>query len=909
MTDKTWATPASVPHNVVSPRTRFVGRDAELSILDDALVESRLVTVVGAPGVGKTRIAKELALARAADRAPRFHGGVWWCDLSGASDAEDALALITAAIPEPTRASAATSGGPTLLLVLDNFETVVGDAERVVSEWLERAPSSRLLVTSRERLRVAGERVVELSPLALPEETSDPSASPAYALFVDRAHLVSGSATFDEKQRQAIALVVRALDGLPLAIEIAAARTRLFAPTQILRSLSREGELLGPGASVVSRGTRTLEETFASSWEGLTPEERVALAHCTVFSGGFDWEAARAVIRVDGDGTPSTLDLLQSLRDRSLVATLELPSGELRMSLLTTVRAFAASKLDASVRVELERAHARHFLALIGVSPEADAKRGRATIALERENLTVLVSRAVADCRPADALRAAIALAALGSSLSYSWSLRLLEEALAVAEGRAPPRLLGWAREARGSLLRFLGQTRPSLEELERALELARREGDRALEARALTGLGNGKAVLAEWRAAREHLEAARELHRDVGDRLSEGRVQTMMAAASYNQDNLEEAASELDAALALQRAERDRPFEAMSVTSAGIVALARGEHTLARALLDEAVALHHDLGDRHWEAVTRGYRGALELDLGELEAARGALEPAVATLGQLGVHRAEAIALGHLGHTAALQGALDEAAAHYRAALGWHRLTSPDYEGLILVAQGCVFALRSDIASALAAFERAEEALRAFHRPSFVGAIHLGRALADVSLAEQAFAAGDAQRTAELEGRVARAVASAERAGAARSVDSRALARLLLHARARLAESKASAARRQSPASLVVHPDGRWFRAPNAGSVVDLTKRPSLQRMLRALVERRSAGPGELTVADLLECGWPGEKVLPEAGQERVYTAVSTLRRMGLKSVIVRRERGYALDPEVDVVASLLEP
>jgi tetratricopeptide (TPR) repeat protein len=642
----------------------------------------------------------------------------------------------------------------------------------------------------------------------------------------------------------------------------------------------------------------------------LSTAEQTVLAQCSVFAGSFDLPAAEAILEVEGDDDRSVLDLLHALRDRSLLSTVDEPSGDRRMVMLASVRAFVAPLLGAADRSRAESAHAAHYLAVIGASPANDAASGRKRIAVERGNLLAVRERALSRGDVRGGLRATIALAGLASSMSYGWSLGLIEEALAPGGFAEDDALVGWAYEARGSLLRFLGQTRRSLEVLEQARTIAERSGDRALAARVLIGLGNGAANLARWSAAHEAFEGAIRILDERGDRFFAGRVRTMVAAACYNEDRLDEASAHLEAALALQREQQDRSFEAMSMTSVGIVALARGAHANATAALDEALAVHQSLGDRHWEAVTVGYQGALALDAGELERAKTLLESASRVLGELGVHRAEAIVLGHLGHTATLRGSYDEALVHYRAALGWHRLASPDYEGLILGAIGSLAALRGEIASALASFDAAEQALAAYSRPTFVTALALGRALVDVASAEQAFAARDPDAVAACEGRARAVLHAAEDPRRSGSPDARAARRILEGALERLAAMQRSAARMESKDALVAHPDGLWFRAPLATSITRLNKRPSLQRMFRALVERRAARAREgMTVAELLECGWPGEKVLPEAGQERVYTAIATLRRMGLRTVIVRKDEGYLLAPDVDVVSSLVEP
>jgi tetratricopeptide (TPR) repeat protein len=519
------------------------------------------------------------------------------------------------------------------------------------------------------------------------------------------------------------------------------------------------------------------------------------------------------------------------------------------------------------------------------------------------------------------ALAAAVRLSSLAASLSYGWSLALIDSALdgaldvASHDGAGPEvdTAMGWALEARGTTLRFLGRTRESMEALERARALGETR-DVTLLARALTGLGNGSTVLARWSDARRYFEGALAIYQEHPDRLTEGRVRTMLAASFYSEDQLEAAAEHLERALEIQREEADRSFEGMSVASMGVVDIARGRRSAARAALDEALAIHRETGDRHWEAVTLGYLGTLALDAtgdGEdLDAAVALLSEARAILSELGVRRAEAIVVGQLGHAAMLRGAYDEALIHYRASLTWHRQTSPDYEGVVLATIAAIAALRGDVAAAKPGFERAARVLAPFPRPSFHSAVALYTALVDVALARKAIATSARDEDEdEADGHERRARATLETTlsgGEMRSTESRFAARLLAHALATLESERTSSLAAKDPRSLVVDPTGLWFRPPGSDTVVRLHRRRALSTMLRALVERRAARPGEaLPVPSLLESGWPGERVLPEAGQVRVYTAIATLRRMGLRDVLIRRDDGYLLSPDVVVVRS----
>lgn len=911
--------------------TSFVGREAALRALASILDRARLVTVLGPPGTGKTRLAQEHALALVRSAAAPA-GGVFFCDLSEATTVDGVIGRLApllglelmgslAAEEARQRLEAALQARGPLLLVLDNFEQLVRPARGLVAGLLAASDErTRLLVTSRERLGIAGEALFDLGPMALPDEDGSPR-SEAVELFIERARAASHTFAPTDRELADVGKLVRLLDGLPLAIELAAARTRILAPAEIALRLRSRFTLLTRDPSALRAGHATLSETIEASWTLLSAEEQRALSLVSIFRGGFSVDAAEVVLAPDapragaGGSSPpgapperalSPLDVLQSLRDKSLLLGDEREPSVRRFTLLASIRELAEAKLDPRRRREAEARHARYYLRLgqalgdrLEARDDADARR---ELRLEHENFVAVHQRFLDGDAPDDlrgaSLRAALVLARSASAFPYAFCLGVLDVALAATREADVGLLAARALEARGNLRRFVGQVQESVEDFERVLAMAKAAGEPPLIASALSGLGNAATALARWHEARGLFEQALAIHVETKDRRAEGRVLAMLAATRFNEDSPIEARALLLRALSLTRATRDRAFEGIAITSLGIVGVTAGALAEARTHLGEGLRIHRELGARHWEGVTLSYLALVEQEAGRAPEATELYERAIALLREIDVRRAEGLALAGSASLRLEGGQLREAKERYQRALDLCRATSPDHEGLVLGGLAAIAALEDDVTTAHDLFACADLALAPHVRPAFAAALDALRGLLDLARGRAAPEAERAVHEAAARLRHERAAGPAEL-----STDVRLARRLLGRALALAAVPDAAA---EAARALVVGPGGLWFKAPRSKTSVRLHRRRSLQRLLDELALQRARAPGEAVgIPRMIACGWPGERILPDAGTERVYTAVATLRKLGLRKLLLQRDDGYLLDPAVAFVRS----
>jgi predicted ATPase/class 3 adenylate cyclase len=365
------ATLSDRPNNLPTQTSEFLGREAQLSVIRDLLDTAgvRLLTLTGPGGIGKTR----LALQGAADQIDRFEDGVYFVDLSPVRDADAAFEAIARAVG----LTGSTDEGvlevlkqqlPTrhMLLLLDNFEQVIDAADGVV-DLLQHCADLNILVTSREALRVRGEHLLAVPPLSLPEGSAQTSAEvvaeyEAVRLFVERAREARPSFALTDDNAAAVAEISTRLDGLPLAIELAAARLKLFSPDDLRDRLRSRLELLGRGPRDLPARQQTLRGTIEWSYELLDGEEQAVFQLLSVFSPAWLEAVEEVVARLKSLGEVDVVDRLTSLVDKSLVRSLE-GSGPQRLSMLETIREYAAERLEEEpgFSSEARRAHADYF--------------------------------------------------------------------------------------------------------------------------------------------------------------------------------------------------------------------------------------------------------------------------------------------------------------------------------------------------------------------------------------------------------------------------------------------------------------------------------------------------------------------------------------------------------------------
>ena len=690
----------------------FIGREAELAELARLAEGHRLVAVVGPGGTGKTRVARHFA--RQGMEAWLAAGGVWFCDLAAAADVTGVLAAVAGALGVPLERTReddgaidqvgfAIAGRGRVLLLLDNAEQVLDPVRRVLRRWMDLASAALFVVTTRERLRLPGEGVLELGPLPEPE---------AVRLFRERARAVRADFVVSPSVAPTISRIVRQLDGIPLAVELAAARVSVLAPEQILHRLSERFKLLrGKGAT---GRQATLRAAIEWSWNLLEPAEQAGLAQISVFRGSFDLEAAEEILEIDDLWA---LDAVETLRDKSLVRAEQVRElrGAIRFSLYESIRAYASEQLQGAALADAERRHASYYLAwgerLLKQLDGPKGKQTRRAVGWELDNLDAVCQRFL-DSDPELAARAALVMAPVMRLIGpLDGHVDLLERTVAAADAahdRVDVVVRARLHQARGHMRRIRARFAEAREDLESALELAESAADRLLEGLVLEDLCMLALDQGEVQAAVSAAKRLTAIADAVGDRrLQAAALFVTGRSMSFDPSRFAESHGVLRQALAAHE-----QLGLLVKTAAILQALAVGaaqslRHHEAVALFEKALAVHRDLGDRRSQAAVTGNLGLLAVQGGDLERAEGLFARCLRMQRRLGDRRAQGIFRMNRGVCRALAGRGEDAIADLDAG---NRLlasyASPYYHGAGWRYLGTVLQLHDRM-------DEAEDALR----------------------------------------------------------------------------------------------------------------------------------------------------------------------------------------------------
>jgi predicted ATPase/DNA-binding SARP family transcriptional activator len=784
------ATPDRVQgrHNLPERLTSLVGRDEELRELTKLVEQQRLVTVAGPGGAGKT----SLAVALARQLAPAVPDGVWLVELAGLADPALLAEVVIGALglveeaggdaprPAPERLAEFVAD-KALLVVLDNCEHLVGACAELAQRLLAAGPAVKVLATSREVLGVPGEVVWPVPPLAVPEapdpETlaagggtvTGPAAGPADApealarydavrLFCERAAAADPGFALDATSAPVVAELCRRLDGLPLAIELAAARVRFLPPAEIAARLGDRFGLLAGGGRTVAARQRTLRATVDWSWELLEEREQVLFRRLAVFSGGWTVAAAEAVCAGDGLAAGEVLEGLFALVDRSLVVA---AGGDpARFRVLETLRAYGAERLAEAG--EAGTVAARHTTWFVDLAEEAathhSERRWLRLVDADYENLRAVLDRAMAGRDLDTALRVAGALG------WYWWTNRTLEgrrrlaAILALAAGEPPTPPLARALQAAAMIEVQLTLSDATADVARRSLELFERFGDRR-------GAAFSKLLVAwvelQWRGPSEAaLRLAREAEAtfaELGDPWGEAFAGHSRFAMEVNLYGLPDGAEEARGRILERfRALDDQWGLAQALFTQAELARARGDVVGAVGHFEAALASAREGGPLWIVLASLTFLGGLVALQGDDARATALHAEAVELFRRTGQRRGYAGLYNQLGDVARTRGDLERARQLHREALAIVREVLGWSVPFTLASLACAEARLGDLDAAEAHLGEAAGLVLAYPEPPTAALVLVGAALVAIGRSRP-------ERAAPL---LATAAATRERAG-----------------------------------------------------------------------------------------------------------------------------------------------
>jgi predicted ATPase/DNA-binding XRE family transcriptional regulator len=671
------------------PLTPLIGRAQEVQEAARLLAEgeTRLLTLMGPPGIGKTRLAWRVAR----ELKGRFKNGVLYVPLASITD--PALVALTIAQALGLRdtnmelldALEGTLGDKELLLVLDNFEQVL-DAAPIIVQLLRACQSLHVLVTSREALHMAGEQQYRVPALATPDPSNLPplrelqsnlrsGGYPAITLFVQRARAVNPGFALTEQNVGAVAAICARLQGQPLAIELAAARTSLLSPLEIQSRLDDSLALLESSARHLPARQRTLRGAIDWSYHLLSEAEKTLFARLSIFAGGCNLAAAEAVCNATGDLHIGVLEGLASLLNKSLLQREEVASGESRFTMLELIHDYALERLRASGQAEeIHRLHAEYYLALVELA-EHDLIEGIAQVRwldrldIEYDNIRGALRWLLGMSRSTDALR-------LAAAMNPYWNIRgrhvegcqWVEKALA-AGGDAPAATRAMALETLGLFAQSENDHEKSTEWLEESLALYRELGNVAGIARTLRTLALTAILQGDVDRAIAMGKEGLTLGFGPNPTTETTKALAVLGGAAWYQGDFGQAEEFFANAVTLSKKQENSYVLAACLNGLGLVAHYQGEYSRAEALYEECLSIARRIGAQQHIANTSINLAHLALSQGDLSSAEPRLIEGLRLFREMNDKEGISEGLEGMGRLASLTAKSERAARLFAAA------------------------------------------------------------------------------------------------------------------------------------------------------------------------------------------------------------------------------------------------
>ena len=671
------AAPATevTPNNLPASLTTFIGREKEQAEILQLISTHRLVTLIGSGGVGKTRISLQVG----GQVLEEYANGVWFVELAPLNDPEllpQAVASVFGIVTPSATASYTQLlinflRPKTALLILDNCEHLLDASARFADTLLKQCPYLKILTTSRAALGILGEIVYPMPSLELPDIQQTLERFRRYEsvrLFEERARLAQPDFKLTMETVASVAQICSRLDGIPLAIELAAARVNMFSTAQIADRLDDRFHLLTGGSRTALPRQQTLRASIDWSWNLISASERALLRRLTVFAGGWTLEAAESVCLTQDDIEPhQVLDLMTQLVAKSLVMADRQPEREPRFHLHETIREYAHQKLVEAG--EQENVHTRHLKYYLDLSERAeralhgpDQMECYQRLTDERDNLrTALAYASRMDASTAD-LEAGLTISAklvdYWVASDYREGLRWSTEFIQNPVSQTFPLARAKALMAQGWLLWSTQQFEAVRSITEECLTVFRRYGDREGEYDALILTGNMRGFAADREQRAESARQALALARSMGDSL---RQAFALFVLGWDQRDPERAREVLEEAVVLFRQGGDWRFLAQTLGILGLTVLSNGDLESAEEFLDEAYEVNQRTNQSAMEFVLTG-KGLLSMLRGEYGAARAFLQQNIENLETMGNQMGVLWGRARLGHVALRQGSLGEA-------------------------------------------------------------------------------------------------------------------------------------------------------------------------------------------------------------------------------------------------------